>query len=158
MRTASAFLRTTIASDANALDLFTYDLPGTRGTLTPLVVAAGRYLKAAENQSNWKNVAATLDHLIPQNDPFTKNVAAPRKEPRSFFTHVNSRLSRANWSSRGVPLPSKSADSDSAPRASSGLADCRGFQFPGHLGAAYAGLAHLLHRTELELGTELPTH
>src|SRR5690606_11983276 len=48
-----------------------------------------------------------FDHLIPQDDPLAKNVAASRKKSRSFLTRASSRLRRASSSSRGVPLPPK---------------------------------------------------
>ncbi|MNN50814.1 hypothetical protein D3C81_1654180 [compost metagenome] len=83
------------------------DLSGARRALAPRVVAAGRYLQAPAHQPDRKLIAATFDHLIPQDDPFAKNIAASRKKFRSFFTRASSRLRRANSSSRGVPVPPK---------------------------------------------------
>src|SRR5690606_17947353 len=82
-------------------------LSGAGQALAPVVVAAGRHSQAAAHQSHWKLIAATFDHLIPQDDPLAKNVAASRKKSRSFFTRASSRLRRASSSSRGVPAPPK---------------------------------------------------
>lgn len=82
-------------------------LPAAWRTLAPLVIATGRYLQAPAHQPNRKLIAATLDHLLPQDDPFAKNVAASRRKSRSFFTRASSRLRRASASSRCVPVPPK---------------------------------------------------
>src|SRR5690606_29672500 len=80
---------------------------GAGQSLAPVVVTAGRDSQAAAHQSHRKLIAATFDHLIPQDDPLAKNVAASRKKSRSFFTRASSRLRRASSSSRGVPVPPK---------------------------------------------------
>src|SRR5690606_38046282 len=61
----------------------------------------------AAHQPNRELIAATFDHLLPQDDPLAKNVAASLKKSRSFFTRASSRLRRASSSSRGVPVPPK---------------------------------------------------
>lgn len=84
-------------------------LAGTGQALAPVVVATGRNPQAAAHQANRKLIAATLDHLIPQDDPLAKSAAASRKKSRSLVIRANSRLSRANSSSRGLPVPTKAA-------------------------------------------------
>src|SRR5690606_23845100 len=83
------------------------ELAGAWQALAPAVVTAGRHSKATAHQSNRKLIAATFDHLILQEDPLAKNVAASRKKSRSFLTLASSRFRRANSSSRGVPAPPK---------------------------------------------------
>jgi hypothetical protein len=56
------------------------ELAGTRHALASIVITAGKYTQATAHQPGRELMATTLDHLIPQDDPLAKNVAASRKK------------------------------------------------------------------------------
>jgi hypothetical protein len=64
------------------------------------VVTAGRHAKTPIHHTNWKGVAAPLDHAVLHFCSLTKNVAASIKKSRSFFNGAFLRLSCIISSSR----------------------------------------------------------
>ena len=76
-------------------------------TILPGVIATGRNPQATAHQSYRVLVAAALDHRVPLDDSLAKYAAASLKKSRSLVTRANSRLSLANSSSRGLPVPGK---------------------------------------------------
>ncbi len=146
MRSSATFLRSAHSANAKAIN---------SGPLSRRSFA--RYRQAPTHQPNRKRIAATFDHLIPQDDPLAKNVAASRKKSRSFFTHASSRLSWASFSSRGVPAPQRPLGPGSGPHASSGSTVCPESPIPCYLCTTDPGMVCLFNCATFELCTELPS-